>query len=107
MKRFALALALAPSLSFGQVCPGPAGCVPSEPTGPSELCIRESCASVTYSQFGANLMIAESTVVGYPVIGWAGPCLKPTLSECPDILNQAFDDLQTNALRALRAMEAE
>lgn len=106
MKRIALALAIVPALSFGQVCPGPGGCVPTEPTGPGELCIRESCAPVIYSQFGANLIIAESTVLGYPVIGWAGPCLKPSLAECPNMLVQAFEDLRINALRALRAREA-
>lgn len=106
MKRIALVLAFVPALAFSQICPGPGGCIPTEPTGPSELCFREVCVPVTYSQFGANLIIAESTVAGYPVIGWAGPCLKQSLSECPDILNQAFEDLRINALRALRAMDA-
>lgn len=105
MKCALLALAFVPALSFGQICPGPGGCVPTEPTGPDELCFREQCAPVIYSQFG-KIVIAESSVAGYPVIGWAGPCLKPSLAECPDILNQAFDDLRINALRALRAIES-
>lgn len=106
MKRIALALAILPALAFGQICPGPGGCIPTEPTGPNELCFREQCAPVVYSQF-RKMIVAESSVAGYPVIGWAGPCLKPSLAECPDILNQAFEDLRVNALRALRAMEAK
>lgn len=96
-----LSLVMLPA--YSQVCPGPSGCSP--PTGPNELCLREHCSPVIYSPLG-GIIIAESNVDGYSVIGWAGPCLKSSFAECPDILNQAFSDLEINAFRALRAMES-
>lgn len=129
-KLLVAALLMNSSLAFGQSCPdgqifnscdgpqfGPGPCIPgcivsgnpppsNEPTGPSELCIREECRSVAYSWMG-NIAIAESELPnGYRVLGWAGPCANADRS-CPDILNQAFNDLRTNALRANRAQEAE
>jgi hypothetical protein len=89
---------------------GPGPCVPgcvaqeiAEPTGPAELCIRDECRPVTYSWFG-TLVVAESQLAnGYAVMGWSGPCLAASRGECPDIWNQAFQDLQINALRSHRA----
>jgi hypothetical protein len=125
MKKLFAALLLIPALSFAQnVCPegqryescqgtsaGPAPCVPGcvaipgyEPTpGPSLLCIRNECQSVRYSWTG-DLAVAESQLAnGYSVLGWAGPCVYSDRSQCPDIWNQAFQDLQINALRSHRA----
>ena len=123
MKKLFAALLLIPALSFAQDCPsgyvwracdpgfGPcqAGCVPvysaADPVGPSLLCIREECQNVRYSWTG-DLAIAESQLSnGYSVLGWAGPCLSTDRSQCPDIFNQAFQDLQINALRSNRAQE--
>jgi hypothetical protein len=128
MKKLFAALLLLPALSFAQACPegqkydacqgtrpGPAictpGCVPisnDEPTaGPSLLCIRDECQLVRYSWTG-DLAIAESQLAnGYSVLGWAGPCVHADRSQCPDIFNQAFQDLKTNALRSNRAQEAQ
>lgn len=114
---------------FGQSCPagqvwnncsgtsaGPGPCIPGcvgssfptdGPFGPSELCLQDSCSPVSYTWFG-NLVVAESTLPnGYEVMGWSGPCLESTMAQCPDILNQAFSDLRTTALRAYRAQQYE
>jgi len=117
-----------PALSFAQSCPvgqvyddcnhtsvGPGPCIPGcvasgnpippvdELTGPAELCIHEACQSVSY-RWAGDLVIAESQLAnGYEVLGWAGPCLSTDRAQCPDILNQAFEDLRINALRANRA----
>lgn len=118
-----------PLLAFGQSCPtgqvynscdgpqfGPGPCTPGcyaipgvnpptspEPTGPNELCITEPCQVVQY-RWSGDLVVAESQLPnGYAVMGWSGPCFNEDRSQCPDILNQAFNDLRTNALRANRA----
>ena len=101
------------------VGPGPCvpGCIPDPnappppgpgPTGPNNLCIAGVCHPVVYTWFG-KMAVAESKVTasGYPVMGWAGPCLFADIKRCPDIRNQAFLDLKLNALRANRAMDAE
>jgi hypothetical protein len=96
---------------------GPGQCIPgcvavgvppvvSEPIGPTELCISGACRPVGYLWIG-NLVIAEAQLPnGYAVMGWSGPCGFADRSQCPDILNQAFNDLRTNALRANRAQGA-
>lgn len=90
-----------------QVCPGPGPCNPAEPIGSSELCLPEGCQPVSYTWFG-NLVVAESRLSnGYAVMGWSGPCLELTRSQCPDIANQAFADLLNAALRANRAQRYE
>lgn len=95
------------SSALAQVCPGPGNCVPTEPTGPAELCLPEGCQPVRYAWFG-NLVVAESALPnGYAVMGWSGPCLELTRAQCPDIANQAFADLRTAALRAHRAQRYE
>jgi hypothetical protein len=111
----------AQSCAPGQVyddCSGPqfggGGCIPGcrgeapvapgvGPFGPTELCLPEACSPVAYFWIGAKA-VAESTLPnGYEVLGWAGPCLNEDRALCPDILNQAFNDLRMNALRANRA----
>lgn len=78
-----------------------------KPTGPVELCIQAECRLVTYYWIG-NIVVAESQLAnGYAVIGWSGPCLAASRGECPDILNQAFADLTTNAKRANRAQSVQ
>jgi hypothetical protein len=94
---------------------GPAPCVPgckaiadspdegNGPFGPGELCIKDACSPVTYFWVGAKAVASSWLPNGYEVLGWAGPCLNEDVSKCPDIFNQAFADLRTNALRANRA----
>jgi hypothetical protein len=92
---------------------GPGGCIPGcrgvptpdvgGPFGPSELCIKEACSPVTYFWVGSKAVAESKLPNGYEVLGWSGPCLNDDRSQCPDILNQAFADLRTNALRANRA----
>ena len=79
--------------------PGPCG-EPVEPTGPAELCLPEGCNPVIYSRLNGFALAESILPSGYPVIGWSGPCFD----ECPDLLNQAFTDLELNAKRANRAM---
>lgn len=102
----ALLALLFSSAAFADPCFGPGGCDPTEPTGPNgpaQLCIASVCAPVVYSWTG-NIAVAESTAPsGYQVIGWSGPCGYTDRTQCPDIFNQAFADLRTNALRAHRA----
>lgn len=82
-------------------CFGPGGCVPDpDPMGPVFLCLPTGCNVVTYRSVD-NFVIAVSQLPnGYPVIGWSGACLD---TDCPDIYNQAFADLELNAKRANRA----
>ena len=127
MKKVFLGVLLAPMLAFAQTCPtgqtwddcsapqfGPGGCVPgcrgesvvtpgTGPFGPSELCIHLVCSPVTYFWVGAKAVAESRLPNGYEVLGWSGPCLNEDRSQCPDILNQAFNDLRTNALRVYRA----
>ena len=114
--------------AFAQSCPegqifnscdgpqfGPGPCTPGcygvaippqgvpDPVGTNELCLPQGCQSVSYVWVG-DLVIAESRLPnGYSVMGWSGPCLAASRGECPDILNQAFSDLEMNAKRANRA----
>jgi len=83
---------------------GPGGCVPESPAllGPAELCIID-CKPVQYTQFGLFALATSTLANGYTVLGWAGPCQLDNLSLCPDIYNQAFQDLYITAQRANRA----
>ena len=83
---------------------GPGGCVSEtpDPSGPKELCILE-CRSVQYTQFGLFALATSTLANGYSVLGWAGPCQMDNLTLCPDIYNQAFQDLYITAQRANRA----
>jgi hypothetical protein len=126
MKKLWFGLLFVPVMTFAQTCPlgqtwedcsgpqfGPAPCVPGcrgeitlpadGPFGPGELCIAEVCKPVTYFWVGAKAVAESWLPNGYEVLGWSGPCLNENRSQCPDILNQAFNDLRTNALRANRA----
>jgi len=119
------ASAFAQSCPEGQVfnaCDGPqfggGGCIPgcfdvvappvvTDPVAPGELCVPDSCQSVSYAWIG-NLVIAVSQLSGgYAVLGWSGPCLAGSHDECPDIMNQAFADLTMNAKRANRAQSVQ
>ncbi len=118
---------LASSLASAQYCPegqifnscdgpqvGPGPCTPgcvaigvppviTDPVAHGELCLPQGCQSVSYVWIG-DLVVAESRLAnGYAVMGWSGPCLSANRGECPDILNQAFSDLEMNAKRANRA----
>ena len=97
-------------------CFGPAGCNPdyappcfgpacaTEPVGPAELCFPDGCTLVGYyfdSEDG--YVTAKARLInGYAVRGDAGPCVVE-FSECPNIAQQAFDDLLRNALTINRA----
>ena len=129
MKKLWLGLLFAPALAVAQPsCPvgqyyqdcsgtsaGPALCVPGckaiadspvvedGPFGPGELCLKDACSPVTYFWVGAKAVAESRLLNGYEVMGWAGPCLNEDVAQCPDIFNQAFADLRTNALRSNRA----
>jgi len=116
------ALLLTASLSFAATCPdgqiwqscsgtsaGPGPCIPgcigdSAPVaGPAELCLPDGCQPVQYSWMG-DIVVAESMLMnGYSVLGWAGPCVHEDRLLCPNIFEQAFQDLTINALRSTRA----
>ena len=96
MRTLLLAAVLMPSLSFGQACFGPGGC---DPVANSQLCLPEGCNPVNYSRLNGFALAESILPSGYPVIGWSGPCFD----ECPDLLNQAFADLELNAKLANRA----
>jgi hypothetical protein len=115
----AAVIALFFSLPTFAQCFGPGGCTwagpsptppppaPVDPTGPTDLCIRDQCQPVFYSWLGRKV-VAESTLPnGYEVMGWAGPCLNPIPGNCPDIFNQAHRDLLNNALIRNRAQDAK
>lgn len=99
-----LFLCLIPFITFAQVCPGPGGCEPTTPFQPPKLCIRDVCTPVTYTQLD-KIVIAQTSINGYNIIGWAGPCLQETVNECGDIFNQAFTDLYINTIRAIRVSD--
>lgn len=129
MKSLILAAALLSTASFGagfgpagDLCPdgqvydactgtsaGPGPCIPGciaapiGPIGPAQLCIANVCAPVVYGWEG-DIATAQSTAPsGYQVIGWSGPCGYSNRSQCPDIFNQAFEDMRMNALKVHRA----
>ena len=65
-----------------------------------ELCFPSGCAPVRFTWF-SRFVIAESSLPsGYPMIGWSGPCLTP---KCPEIEEQAYQNLFWNARQAHRA----
>lgn len=121
----AVALLITTSLSFAANCPdgqiwqscsgtspGPGPCIPgciANPNppipGPAELCLPDGCQPIQYSWTG-DIVVAESQLVnGYAVLGWAGPCVHADHALCPNIYEQAFQDLQINALRTTRAQD--
>lgn len=118
---FAVTALIVCSLAFGESCPTgqvyddcnrtmtgmcTPGCVPAESpdvTGPDALCVSAYCHSVAY-QWAGDFALAQSALGnGYAVIGIAGPCFAEDRSLCPDIFNQAFNDLRLKALQANRA----
>lgn len=115
MRTLLLAVLLLPVLALSQPCfspgcggevcvgPGPCGPVNPGPVGPTELCLPEGCALVAYAWHGDMALAGAQLPNGYPLLGWAGPCLSADRAQCPNIFIQAFDDLRTNALRANRA----
>lgn len=104
MRLLILALTLILSSTvLAEVCPGPGLCIP---TGPSELCLPEGCSSVFYTLDNGFAIVSTKMLNGYPMMGWAGPCLLE-YSQCPDLLNQAWADLRQNVLRANRAQRYE
>lgn len=78
--------------------------LPEEPTGPVRLCIDGWCESVIYEWYKDFALATWTNPTGYPIMGWAGPCLEAQTSSCPDIFNQAFLDLRLNALRVHRGI---
>ena len=93
-----------PDVTPPPVCVSPAlGCEDPQPMGPVELCLPEGCTLVSYSWLGDMALAGATLPNGYPVIGWSGPCLSADRAQCPNILMQAWTDLQLNALRANRA----
>jgi hypothetical protein len=118
------ALLLSSPLFAGDFCPdgfryndcegpqvgGSGPCVPScyetarPPTPPTaearELCFPAGCAPVRFTWL-SKFVIAESSLPsGYPVMGFSGPCLTPT---CPEIEEQAYQNLWWNSRQANRA----
>lgn len=108
-------------------CFGPA-CGPV--SVPSEICFPQGCSTVVYHTVTSRAVInsvriylvAEAVVPGtqvssdgtcvgpapcvtegFPTMGWSGPCNSTDLSTCPDIYNQAYSDMVTNAKRINRA----
>lgn len=98
------ALLLTASMAVAEPCFGPGGCQSTpELTGPAELCLPDGCQPIQYSWTG-DIVVAESQLVnGYSILGWAGPCVHEDHAQCPNIFEQAFQDLQINALRTNRA----
>lgn len=118
---FAFAAAAGPALAG--TCVGPAPCGPewgpgdsnpAEPTsGPPQLCLNDAlgCVPITYLKqvipgtsagpaLAGYFALAFSSVGGYPVMGWAGPCLPGWA--CPAIFDAAYQDLWSVALKAQR-----
>lgn len=95
---------------FGPCVPG--WVCPTQP--PSQECLEESrdltqicfvslgCFPVSYQENGYFLVAKVTLPIKFDVLGWAGPCAGP-ISSCTDIKRQAYDDLRTNAMRAMRA----
>jgi hypothetical protein len=88
------------------------GCVPvaspspdvTGPTGPDALCVSAYCHPVAYTWAGDFALAQSALGNGYPLLGSAGPCFTEDRSLCPDIFNQAFNDLRLKSLQANRAM---
>lgn len=102
MKYLALLALIFSAHANAQTCAGPAPCDYVSPNviGPAELCLPDGCQPVTYEEYEGFTLAFSFLVNGYPVMGWSGACDQPV---CPDIKNQAFADLLTNAKRANRA----
>jgi hypothetical protein len=92
---------------------GPGPCTPGcyeipgyrpAPTPPvaeaRQLCFPVGCAPVRFTWL-SRFVIAESALPsGYPAMGWSGPCLS---EQCPEIEEQAYQNLFWNARQAHRA----
>lgn len=121
MKKLLVSLMLSvSSLAYAGPCAGPAfPCADSPPveptptTAPSELCIAGSCAPIVYLKQvypgttpgpaePGYFVLAFSSVAGYPVVGWQGPCLPAW--DCPAIYVGAYNDLYNQATRVNRVM---
>jgi len=114
-----LAFAAAAGPALAGTCAGPAPCdsTPTEPTepnpGPPQLCLNDAlgCVPIVYLKqvipgtsagpaLAGYFALAFSSVGGYPVMGWAGPCLPGWA--CPAIFDAAYQDLWSVALKAQR-----
>lgn len=125
MKSILLAalLAAASVPAVAGTCAGPAFCdsTPADPSppvaepghGPGQLCLsaESGCVPIVYLKqvvpgpaagpaAPPYFALALSSVDGYPVLGWAGPCLSGW--ECPAIYDAAYADLRAVALKARR-----
>lgn len=80
---------------------GPAPLPPLPPVVEArQLCFPVGCAPVRFTWL-SKFVIAESALPsGYPVMGWAGPCLS---GQCPEIEEQAYQNLWWNSRMANRA----
>lgn len=92
-----------PQFGPGSCVPGCVGVelVPRE--GQAFLCLLGSCTPVEYQLNNGFAFAFSQLPNGYRVVGWSGPCADV----CPDLLNQAFSDLELNAKRAYRAQRYE
>jgi hypothetical protein len=73
---------------------------PPPPAESRQLCFPAGCAPVTYTWF-RRFLIAESELPsGYPMMGFSGPCIS---GSCPEIQEQAYQNLFWNARQANRA----
>lgn len=80
------------------------GC-PTMPTYPKEICFGTDCTPVSYAVAFEDFIVAQTTMSnGYAIVGWAGPCAGG-VAGCKALANQAFNDLQVNAIRTRRAQQ--
>ena len=100
-----VALSFVVSLSASAQCFGPGGC-PTENGWPDRICIGSVCTPVDY-QILDRFVIARATLpaIGYPQIGWSGPCPVADVLQCPGAFEQAAQDLEINLLRINRALK--
>ena len=59
---------------------GAQGFTPADPTAPQELCFEELCSPIRFTFLGTSearyFVLADSELPsGWPVMGFAGPCL--------------------------------
>lgn len=104
MKFIMMALAAVPFVASAQ-CFGPGGCS-AENDWPDQICIGSVCTPVDY-QILDRFVIARATLpaIGYPQIGWSGPCPVADVLQCPGAFEQAAQDLEINLLRINRALK--
>lgn len=91
--------------SIAEPCFGPGGCSIDTPSNP-QLCLNSVCTTIEYTLISVPgthtgpapapvFALAFSTLDGYPIMGYSGPCMSGW--SCPSLYDSAYQSLYNTA----------